>query len=260
MTAIHALITYANNQPSGSVNQKIAQIILANLEDACTLSIEQMAERCFTSPTTLTRLARTLGYKGYADFRTQLEQVVHNYEFYALVLPQLPTSEEDLWPSYQNAVVELMSQFETMYDAAYYEKICDAMYESEKILIFLGRLQSGASIALQADLAISGKTCLRATSIEAEMQMLEELTPRSMVILRADTLNTGKNVLGKILDGVQSRGAKLMVLGSKQNFVLRNNADFFCEYPRNGTILDTFAQDTVLSLLTMIYRTKYISH
>ena len=257
MTAIHALITYANTQPNGSVNQRIIQILLTNLEDACELSIEQMTERCFTSPTALTRLARALGYKGYADFRTQLEQAVHNYEFYSLLMPKQPSSTQELLQSYQGTASELLEQFSGMYNADAYETICDTMHAADKILIFFGRLQSGPSIALQVELAMDGKTCLRATTIEAELQMLSELTDQSLVILRPDSLNTGRNVLSRLVDGIKSHGAKLLVIGSKSDFVIRNSADFFCEFPRTGTIMDTFAQDTVLTLLTVTYRMRF---
>ena len=90
MTAIHALVTYQNILPLDSIYYKVVQTLLDNLETACTASIEQMSELCLTSPATLTRLSRNLGYKGYADFRNNLSEVYHGYAFYNRVLPSIP--------------------------------------------------------------------------------------------------------------------------------------------------------------------------
>ena len=190
MTPIHSMITYANTLPVDNIYHRIIGVFLSNLEDACTLSIEQMAERCYTSPTSLTRLSRIIGYKGYADFRTQLEQTYHNYPFYNQVLPFTPTSAAEIEPTYRRMLLDQLQRFEDTYDPTYFEAICDAMHESESVVLFTGRLQTSPMITLQADMAMTGISCLRAMTIEAELQMLESLNDRSLVILRPGYLNT----------------------------------------------------------------------
>jgi len=258
MTPIHSMITYANTLPADNIYRRIIEVFLSHLEDACTLSIEQMAERCFTSPTTLTRLSRVIGYKGYADFRTQLDQAVHNYRFYNQVLPFTPQHTQEIEPAYKQCLWDQILQFEKTYDADYYESICDAMHDSDAVVLFTGRLQGSAMTTLQADLAMTGVRCLRAMTIDDQFQVLESLTDRSFVILRPGSLNTDRNVLSRLISGIRAKKAKLLVIGAQGNHITSASADFLCDLPRTGTVLDTHIQDMVYTLLSAIYRFKFI--
>src|SRR5215467_6980290 len=49
--------------------QRVAQLILADPGGAARLTIMELAERSETSPATVTRFCRALGFEGYADLR-----------------------------------------------------------------------------------------------------------------------------------------------------------------------------------------------
>ncbi|KYH31748.1 MurR/RpiR family transcriptional regulator [Neomoorella mulderi] len=56
--------------------QKIARFILDNYEDAAFLSISQLGEVIQVSESTLSRLARHLGYASYAQFQQGIQQIL----------------------------------------------------------------------------------------------------------------------------------------------------------------------------------------
>ena len=56
------------------VQKIIADYVLANSSEVILLSISDLADRCGTSETTITRFLRKLGYKSYQVFRVQIAQ------------------------------------------------------------------------------------------------------------------------------------------------------------------------------------------
>ena len=258
MTAIHALVTYQNILPLDSIYYKVVQSLLANLETACSASIEQMSDLCLTSPATLTRLARNLGYKGYADFRNNLSEVYHGYAFYNRVLPTIPDDVSSAGDLFLKSMIESLETFRQSFDSSRLEEICDSIHAADCVAMFFGRLQTAASVHLQVDLAMSGKRCVRAGTIETELALLKTLDDRSFLILQTGTLNTDKTMLAKLLAESRKRGAKVLTIGAHSDFFARQNSDFFLGYDRSDARLSSFIIDAIIAQLTLIYRTKYI--
>ena len=258
MTAIHALVTYSNILPLDSIYHKVVQTLLANLPEACTASIEQMSEKCLTSPATLTRLARNLGYKGYADFRNNLNEVCHGWGLYNRVMPIIPRDPAEAAAQFQQWLLGNLAAFFQGFDTGELERIADAIHAADQVAFFLGRLQSAASVHLQVDLAVSGKRCIRAGSIESELALLITLGEHSFLMLQLGTLNTDKTMLAKLLEESHRRGAQVLVLGGNSDHFARQNCDFFLGFDRQDSQLSSFFIDAMLAQLTAVYRAKYI--
>ncbi len=255
---LHALITYGNTLPLESIYRKVVETYLTNLEAACTLSIEQMSELCYTSPATLTRLARTLGYKGYSDFRTNLNHAYESYSFYNRLLPDIPEDISTVGACYLQTLISELERFRDSFDASRIPEICDAIHVSERVVLFLGRLQSAVSVCMQADLAMDGRACVRALNVEQQLSLLNTLDEHSFVMIKTGTQNTGPNILGTLLDQIARRKAKLLIIGTGDFFQAKKRCDYFLEYAADSTLFDSFLVDVVLAELTTVYRTKFI--
>ncbi len=55
----------------------VARYICANPEDAAHMTVRELAEKTFSSPSTVVRLCRFVGFEGYKDFRQALLVAVH---------------------------------------------------------------------------------------------------------------------------------------------------------------------------------------
>ncbi|MBC1293222.1 MurR/RpiR family transcriptional regulator [Listeria booriae] len=61
--------------------QDIAKYIVTNAETVKTMHITQLADECYTSPATIVRMCKKLGYKGYTDFKQDLVLNLHKWFF-----------------------------------------------------------------------------------------------------------------------------------------------------------------------------------
>ncbi|EMG27457.1 putative RpiR family transcriptional regulator [Listeria fleischmannii 1991] len=66
---------------SMSSYQDIAKYIVTNAEAVKTMHITQLAKECYTSPATIVRMCKKLGYNGYTDFKQDLVLNLHKWFF-----------------------------------------------------------------------------------------------------------------------------------------------------------------------------------
>jgi len=66
------LMLRENMQQMSSTEKDAADFILANAEAVSEMNIQQLAEATFTSPSTIYRMCRSMGFSGYKEFRKAL--------------------------------------------------------------------------------------------------------------------------------------------------------------------------------------------
>ncbi|HAB0010302.1 TPA_asm: MurR/RpiR family transcriptional regulator [Listeria monocytogenes] len=66
---------------SMSSYQDIAKYIVTNAEKVKKKNITELAKECYTSPATIVRMCKKLGYKGYTDFKQDLVLNLHKWFF-----------------------------------------------------------------------------------------------------------------------------------------------------------------------------------
>lgn len=120
-----------------SLEAKLAQFALENVDFVVNSSIVELAERVGVSPPTVTRFCRRLGCQGYSDFKVQLAKLA--YVGLRYLKPEVPTTtvEEvahDIVSKAQNALFELHRQL----DLATIEKAADILRGADFIQAFGG--------------------------------------------------------------------------------------------------------------------------
>ena len=258
MTAIHALITYQNTLSQDSIYHNLIRILLTNLDKICTLPIEQAAELCFTSPASLSRLARTLGYKGYADFRNNLSQAYRNYMFHNRVMPYVPDGTRHPGTVYLQTLADCIRSFSEQCDLEDYAEAARAIHEAADISLFFGEVQDFATLQFQSDMAIDHKACTRLSGAEEQFAHTQNLTDRSIVLLRYGSQISAPHTLSETIRQIRSQHAKLLMIAPTDAPVSGLNADLTLLYPSTRTSLDDYLFEVTMSLLTLAYRTKYI--
>ena len=69
----NVLLRLREVQPSlSSTERQIAQFILENPDETTTLTIRELARRSFSSPSSVVRICRVIGFQGYKELRHAL--------------------------------------------------------------------------------------------------------------------------------------------------------------------------------------------
>lgn len=66
----HVLMRLQEYQKQASASEKnIIDFLLGEMEEASELSVHELARKSFTSPSTVIRLCKKIGFRGYKEFR-----------------------------------------------------------------------------------------------------------------------------------------------------------------------------------------------
>lgn len=90
--------------------EAVAQYILDHREQVLNLSIQTLSERTFTSPSTIVRLCRKVGLKGFKDFKIKWSaELQKEYNTISNVDPDFPFTDDDSYGEIQKKILELFT-------------------------------------------------------------------------------------------------------------------------------------------------------
>ncbi|MBP3521474.1 MAG: MurR/RpiR family transcriptional regulator [Oscillospiraceae bacterium] len=72
------LLLRENQETMSNAEVAVAKYICANPEECAHMTIRELAERTFSSPSSVVRMCRSIGFVGYREFRQELLLDVHN--------------------------------------------------------------------------------------------------------------------------------------------------------------------------------------
>jgi len=258
MTVLHDLVIFRDAQPAGSTNASICSALLSNLDAIRSMTIDEAAERCFTSPASLSRMVRAMGYQGYADFRTQLDRDTRDYFFANRVMPRIPDQSFHPGEEYFNQLETLLHTFRAELDLEIFPEIAAQMAASRRVAIYVGPVQEAAAVQLQVDLAMGGvDSALRRTPADqaADLALLDS---RCFVILAYQSGTASGLTFTELLSAIREKGARLLLLAPEGAQLPTGSADYLLRFPSTGTAMDHFLYQIFFSLLTLTYRTSFL--
>ena len=72
------LLLRENQESMSTAEAAVAKYICENPEECAHLTVRELAEKTFSSPSSVVRMCRTVGFAGYREFRQELLLDVHN--------------------------------------------------------------------------------------------------------------------------------------------------------------------------------------
>ena len=168
---------------ASSTEQIILQHVLESPDDALNKNIHDLASVTYTSPSTIIRLCRKLGFDGYKDFRLSLS--------YEIALRQKNFEEErkevtefDSLPDIVDKVIRKtitsLEDSRTLIDYDMLEKAIDLIYNC-RILVFFG---AGASLLAARDAYLKflriGRSCIVNEDWSTQMVQARNMTPSDL--------------------------------------------------------------------------------
>jgi len=167
--------------------RKIAEYVIAHPQETLECSVEDLARATQTSGATVVRFCRTIGFRGFMDFKYQMERNV-----LYVVENEQQIMRDDAVGSIKNKVIQysigLMREFQTALDDAEMDRACDALKNARKIVIFA----EGGS----ASMAEYAKTTFIHTGIYCTVE-----TDATLQIMAAQYVNDQDVVIGMTHSG-----------------------------------------------------------
>ena len=183
----NVLLKIREVQNSLSTAEKyIAEYILSNTDEAKDLTIRELEEVTFTSPSSIIRFCRSLGFKGFKDFRQAflIELSTMNQDSFGT---SLTIDKEDSLKTISSKVtytnIKSLEETLLLLDSNVLEEIVELLLSSKKILLFgIGSSQIVAQDFSLKMLRLS-KDCYLNMDVHSQLLLAENSTSEDVAII-----------------------------------------------------------------------------
>jgi DNA-binding MurR/RpiR family transcriptional regulator len=159
MNGIDEMIRYFNATPPGRTHHTIMATLLKNVHRIKSMSIEELAVICYTSPSTISRIVRSLGFKNYNNFKDNITEALLNYRLHNIAMPLPKDDGRRYFATYINTIHTLHASIEKKLDIECIMQITDALHDAAKVSIYCFHTNF-TSYQLQYDLIMDNKETL----------------------------------------------------------------------------------------------------
>lgn len=257
MHALEKVIVYYNHCKENDIYKSVTGNILKNLDKIKNANIYKLAELCYTSPTTLSRLSKKMGYDGFADFKMSIVNCVRNYDGFNHFVPQsMRGSFEDSSRGYFSLLRKLVDEIEEHLDMAQIKRINAMLYESRKVYFYTCGNES-AERHFQELLIISGKESAVIALPQLQMKNVKSLDDSTTVICLAPVINESGDV-GEAIRAAKEAGAKVVLISDAKYNIYQKYSDMYIGFDGALSIVDDQAFAMLLAILFMDYRETYM--
>lgn len=185
----YMLLGVLNKETSDSVDYIIALHILRYMSVLDGVSIQELADSCMVSKSTISRFCRKIGLEDYGDLMEEIHAAAHPQQG-DFIVPAYDGSLEEYLHKTEEAVVSLRESLNT----SQIERIAYEIAHHETVYV-MGTMQAyNPAASLQADLAIYGKTVFAPSVFTHQAQAVHRAGEEDLLIIFSNS--------GKFLDRI----------------------------------------------------------
>ncbi len=257
MDCIERLITYYNAGSEQNVFRDVVENILKNLHKVENATIYDLAEMCYASPSTISRLVKKLEFKDYGDFKSQMSYALKNYRYLNRNTESVPIVEDkDCINLYFEC---LMKHMQWLKDAMRYEdirKISDAFHDADKVLFYSAPAVDEER--LQKSLLVSGKMTYLFNTIQLQKESLNQSLKDAVVFAIVPDLLEMAPMLS-IITTAKQEGAKVITLCSARQNYYTSFSDIQIAFDGTKTSMDTYMFRIIVNIIQYDYENRYLN-
>ena len=259
MTSVEKmLVNYNCNFNINSTLHSTMRIILQNLDKVSKMTIDELAQFCFTSPSTISRMVKTLGYKNYSSFQAALADYLGGYYFHNMAITHAPHLKLDEQLKFLfDSELELIEQVRQRLDMDLLKKLSAQLHDSEYVAVF-PYADFLMEMPLQCDLMFTGICCDIILDENAQLDYAKKLPRNTTSIIVAPYCLQGVSHTTSLLELCGRNGNKTCVITSTDSVRNLDGADFLFAFDGKQSICDQFAIQSILAAIKLTYRSMFL--
>lgn len=231
----------------------IIHYILENSEKITEMTIYELAEKTYASPSTIVRLCKNNGYKGYKDFLKNLiheEAIRSNYKDKQLS-ELTPTDEMDeIINKVTHRNILALEETAELIDREIIKKSVDELFACERIIIF----GIGAShiVAKDAHLKFTRINKMAHISEDSHTQLLmaKNMSERDVALVISYSGQTGEMIT--CAEIAKKNGGRIISITKTESSPINRLADYALYVPSNELSFRSGAMSSRIAQLNMI--------
>lgn len=224
MIDLFDFLHYLNTNKRDATYSRIIIYLFSHLNEVRTLTITEIAERCFVSPATLTRFCR---HFGIASFQSLRESIVslgtmkkHNgLRMKEQELSNLKDHPEAYLETYGTEIINAINDVLQTIDIKLVDQVLADVYQSKEVIIIGYSSTLELAKELQTSFLLSRKLVFVGETEETQYAFVDELTAESVVIVISSygsILTRSSDLIRKVTD---SSAKSILITQHTQNTV-----------------------------------------
>lgn len=263
--AFYSLVNFINMTNVHDVYWSAAKIILQNIYKIPSSNIIEVADMCYVSTATISRLCRKLNYESFADFKNDVTMNIHFFNQDAKRLyfdHQLP-EKEMLYEGkeiFKNHFDNVIHNLQNTYDSIEYEdlmKIVDKLYESNKICFAGNFFAQTISMQLQIELSYLGKDCVAMYPLEQQKEIFHTLGKDDLIIVSSIAGGYFRDYPDGMRE-ITKTPAYVIAITQLDEFPYHDKVDMILKVGNNHqSLIGKFSITYIFEVLEALYHLKY---
>lgn len=255
MDSIEKLIGYYNKSDEEDMYHKIVGHILNNLPKVGDATIYDLADLCYSSPSTISRLMKKLEFENYTDFKTKILYALKNYRYLNRNTREVDIAEDgDIVPLYFNFLMNNISALKESFRYEQIARISDHFHEAGEVL-FYSYPEVQVDI-LQKALIVTGKKACFYDSIVLQENSLERVKEDTVVFAVIPNL-IEMAPMRSILKKTKAQGAIVITVCSEKRNDYTKYSDIQINFDGTKTSMDLYLFMILTNLIKYDYCHRY---
>lgn len=258
MTGMENLLIAYNDSEWNSSTRGILREILLHSSEVGSSSIYQLADLCYTSAATLSRMIRKLGYSSYQAFQHAVSTCVHSYEHHNRLLPKVDSYRSgDPVAAFMEAYGTLCAAMSRNLQRQKLRRLSELLHEAKRVTVF-SYGNRFIENSLQSDLFISGIPCDVVVGDRMQTEACSGLEKGSLAIFAWPDCFESAATLHQRIAQARERGATICIVSTNPSLSEPMEPDLLFAFEGRQGIIDAFVVELFFALLTIEYRSYYL--
>ncbi len=254
MSVIYQMLSLYNSVAEDNIFHSILQNMFKDLRHLPEKSIEAVAADCFTSPSSISRLVKALGFRNFTEFKYALSNVIKTYGFENRLSPSELGAGARPAEGYLNAVNATVQFFLERFDTAQTDRVVSMILAHRTVYILYCGNGKANIHPLQCELVMSGRNAPYSSDPEFIRSHLSQMGPDDMLLLVLESSNDGYEAASHLLPVIHARGAGIAIVASSANPLFGSVDAATVLYPRDLTLNSFLYCYLILNLITVQFR------
>lgn len=264
-SAFYNLVNFINMTNVNDVYWGAAKLILKNIYRIPNCTITEVADMCYVSTATISRLCRKLNYESFAEFKNDVTMNIRYFDedakrlFFDYQLPKRETinnGKEIFRDHFQNVIHNLQETYDTIqYDDLI--KVVDKLHESKKICFAGNFYTQTASMQLQIALSYGGKDCVAMYPLEQQLEIFKGLKKGDLVIASSIAGGFFRDFPDAMRE-ITKTDAYIVVISQIDDFPYSDKVDMILKVGTDHhSLIGKFSVTYIFEVLEALYEMKY---
>lgn len=224
---LYNLLTYINASYNQDMYYTICYQILNNIEKIPDISINELAELCYTSPATISRFCKALKCDNFSVFKKEvqfcLKEASHEIKLRPEELVAMHKDPSKCVDMVYDLTINSLIESKKHVNIHEIDRLCDIIHDAKKLHFFGFQFNKILASDIQFKLVKLGKFSYAFSDRGDDSQRIELLDKDSVAIVLS--VRARLNPIGELIKSIKKRGAKVILITLNPNSEIIDLAD-----------------------------------